>query len=130
MVDFDFSPPNETVFTMETTPLKFGAGATAEVGYDLRRLGVRRPLLVTDHGLMRTGLPDKVCHVLRKAGLAADLYDKWEDGRIKLFLTQAALHARRENPEVIVLAHGGPISSAEDTRYLYQHTDAQGTPHP
>jgi predicted TIM-barrel enzyme len=34
--------------------------------------------------------------------------------------------ARRENPEIIVLAHGGPISSAEDTRYLYQHTDAQG----
>ncbi|MBV9597440.1 MAG: phosphoenolpyruvate hydrolase family protein [Chloroflexi bacterium] len=34
--------------------------------------------------------------------------------------------ARRENPEVIVLAHGGPISSAEDTRYLYEHTDAQG----
>ena len=32
----------------------------------------------------------------------------------------------RENPEVIVLAHGGPISSAEDTRYLYEHTDAQG----
>jgi predicted TIM-barrel enzyme len=34
--------------------------------------------------------------------------------------------ARRENPEIIVLAHGGPISSAEDTRYLYEHTDAQG----
>ena len=24
------------------------------------------------------------------------------------------------------LAHGGPISSADDTRYLYEHTDAQG----
>ena len=34
--------------------------------------------------------------------------------------------ARRENPQVIVLAHGGPISSAEDTRYLYEKTDAQG----
>jgi predicted TIM-barrel enzyme len=34
--------------------------------------------------------------------------------------------ARRENPDIIVLAHGGPISSAEDTRYLYEHTDAQG----
>jgi alcohol dehydrogenase class IV len=76
VVDFDFSPPNETVFTMETTPLKFGAGATAEAGYDLKRLGVRRPLLVTDRGVMRTGLPDKVCHVLRDAGLAADLYDE------------------------------------------------------
>jgi hydroxyacid-oxoacid transhydrogenase len=60
---------------METTPLKFGPGATAEAGYDLKRLGVRRPLLVTDRGLMQTGLPDRVCHVLRESGLNADLYD-------------------------------------------------------
>jgi alcohol dehydrogenase class IV len=68
--------PNETVFTMETTPLKFGVGATDEVGYDLRRLGVRRPLLVTDRGLMSIGLPDRVCHVLREAGLSPELYDE------------------------------------------------------
>jgi alcohol dehydrogenase class IV len=67
--------PNETVFTMETTPLKFGPGATSEVGYDLKRLGVRRPLLVTDRGLMRTGLADRVCRALRDADLAADVYD-------------------------------------------------------
>src|SRR3954469_1068964 len=34
--------------------------------------------------------------------------------------------ARRENPDVICLAHGGPISGPADTRYLYDHTDAQG----
>ena len=67
--------PNETIFTMETTPLKFGAGATAEVAYDLQRLGVRRPLVITDRGLVRTGLVDRVCRVLREADLAADLYD-------------------------------------------------------
>ena len=67
--------PNETVFTMETTPLKFGPGATAEVAYDLKRLGVSRPLLITDRGLMRTGLPDRVCRLMREADLAADLYD-------------------------------------------------------
>ena len=76
MIQPEFHPPNETIFTMETTPLKFGAGATAEVGYDLKRLGVRRPLLVTDPGLMHTGLPDRVCHLLREAGLAVDLYDE------------------------------------------------------
>src|SRR4051794_13155759 len=70
-----FEFPNETVFTMETTPLKFGPGATAEVAYDLQRLGVQRPLLITDHGLMQTGLPDRVCQILRDANLAADLYD-------------------------------------------------------
>jgi|SRR5579859_831965 len=70
-----FDVPNETVFTMETTPLKFGPGATAEVAYDLKRLGVRRPLLITDRGLMRTGLPDRVCRLMREADLAADLFD-------------------------------------------------------
>jgi predicted TIM-barrel enzyme len=34
--------------------------------------------------------------------------------------------ARRENPDIICLAHGGPFARAEDTRYLYERTDAQG----
>jgi len=67
--------PNETIFTMETTPLKFGAGATDEVGYDLKRLGVRRPLLITDRGLVHTGLADRVRGALREADLSVDVYD-------------------------------------------------------
>jgi predicted TIM-barrel enzyme len=34
--------------------------------------------------------------------------------------------ARAENPEVICLSHGGPLVGAEETRYLYEHTDSQG----
>jgi predicted TIM-barrel enzyme len=34
--------------------------------------------------------------------------------------------ARRENPDVICLSHGGPLAGAEDTPYLYENTDAQG----
>lgn len=30
------------------------------------------------------------------------------------------------NPEIICLAHGGPFAAPEDTRYLYEHTDAAG----
>lgn len=29
-------------------------------------------------------------------------------------------------PDIIVLAHGGPFAEPEQTRYLYEHTDAQG----
>src|SRR5690242_18373400 len=32
--------PTESVFGMETPPIKLGPGASADVGYDLRRLGV------------------------------------------------------------------------------------------
>jgi len=34
--------------------------------------------------------------------------------------------ARQENPDIICLSHGGPLAGPEDTRYLYEHTDAQG----
>jgi hypothetical protein len=30
---------NETVFTMEATPIKYGRGAAEEVGWEVRRLG-------------------------------------------------------------------------------------------
>lgn len=33
---------------------------------------------------------------------------------------------RGVNPDIICLAHGGPFADPEDTRYLYQHTDAKG----
>lgn len=40
---------------------------------------------------------------------------------------QAIIEASREvNPDIICLAHGGSISSPEDTQYIYDHTDAQG----
>jgi predicted TIM-barrel enzyme len=34
--------------------------------------------------------------------------------------------ARRENPEIIMLAHGGPLASPEDLQYLYDNSGAQG----
>jgi alcohol dehydrogenase class IV len=45
--------PNETIFMMEMTPIKFGPGATDEVAYDLKRLGVKHTLIITDRGIMQ-----------------------------------------------------------------------------
>ena len=67
--------PNETVFTMEMTPIKVGVGATDEVAYDLKRLGVRHALIVTDHGVMKLGLPERVRTLLREASISADIFD-------------------------------------------------------
>src|SRR5207253_3167608 len=41
----------ETVFTLEATPIKFGPGAVEDAGWELKRLGVKRALLVTDPGI-------------------------------------------------------------------------------
>jgi len=34
--------------------------------------------------------------------------------------------AKRVNPDIICLGHGGPFATPEDTRHLYEHTDAVG----
>ena len=40
---------------------------------------------------------------------------------------QKMIEATKEaNPDVICLAHGGQIATPEDTRYLYEHTEAAG----
>src|SRR5581483_6183881 len=67
--------PNETVFTMEMTPIKVGAGATDEVAYDLKRLNVRHALIITDRGLMKIGLPERVRTLLQENGISADIFD-------------------------------------------------------
>ncbi len=38
----------ETVFTIEAASIKFGSGATREVGYDMKALGAHRVMVVID----------------------------------------------------------------------------------
>jgi hydroxyacid-oxoacid transhydrogenase len=68
------TPRHENVFTMEATPVKFGRGASAEDGWGLQRLGVRRVMLVTDPGVAALGHPDRVRGLIEAEGIAVVLY--------------------------------------------------------
>ena len=46
---------DETIFTWGAPPLKFGAGAADDIGFDLAGYGVRRVLVVTDPGVSLSG---------------------------------------------------------------------------
>jgi hydroxyacid-oxoacid transhydrogenase len=70
----DHGGETESVFAWDASPLRFGLGATDDVGFELSRLGVRRALVVTDPGLMATGLPLRVCELARTAGVAAEVW--------------------------------------------------------
>ena len=67
---------HETVFTLEATPIKFGPGAAADAGWELKRLGVTRALLVTDPGVARLGHPDRVRERIEAEGIAVVVYDR------------------------------------------------------
>ncbi len=67
---------HETIFTMDTSSIKFGPGATAEVGFDMKRLGARRVMVVTDPRLAASEPVAIALDSLRREGLEADLYNR------------------------------------------------------
>src|SRR4051812_35414104 len=67
---------HETVFTLEATPIKFGPGAVQDAGWELKRLGVTRALLVTDPGVAALGHPDRVREAIEREGIEVVLYDR------------------------------------------------------
>ncbi|MFX1520800.1 MAG: iron-containing alcohol dehydrogenase, partial [Promethearchaeota archaeon] len=50
----------DTIFTTSASSIKFGVGATNELGYELKRLGVKNALVITDKNIVEIGLAEKV----------------------------------------------------------------------
>jgi hydroxyacid-oxoacid transhydrogenase len=66
----------ETIFTVDTSAIKYGVGATREVGYDMKRLGARRVMVVTDPNLADSDVVHTALDSLAAEGLDAVLYDR------------------------------------------------------
>jgi hydroxyacid-oxoacid transhydrogenase len=67
---------HETIFTMEATPVKYGAGASADAGWELRRLGVGRVMLVTDPGVAALGHAERIRGLIEAEGIEVVVYDR------------------------------------------------------
>ena len=104
--------PTETVFVMEASPIKFGLGAMDEIGYDARRLGLKRVLIVTDRHIGELGLPGRVRALLEEEGIKADVYDGVEIEPTDRSMEEAAEYARQRELDGLIAVGGG---SALDT---------------
>jgi hydroxyacid-oxoacid transhydrogenase len=69
-------PDNETIFTMETTPLKYGSGATEEVGWELKGMGLGRLMLISDPGIVEAGITGRIQGLIEAEGIEVEVWDK------------------------------------------------------
>ncbi len=67
---------NETAFSMDASSIKYGPGVTREVGFEMRRLGSLRVMLVTDQRMARSEPVEVAMRSLRSAGVDVVLYDR------------------------------------------------------
>ena len=68
----------ETAFTMDTSSIKYGPGATREIGHDMGKWGARRVMVVIDPNVSGTEPVAVVLDALREAHIDAVPFDQVE----------------------------------------------------
>ncbi|TDA37925.1 MAG: alcohol dehydrogenase [Thermoproteota archaeon] len=71
-----YTSPNDTVFTVRNVLVKFGEGVISEIGYEAKRLGMTKVLIVTDKNIHEnTKIPEQVKGYLEEVGIKVDIFD-------------------------------------------------------
>lgn len=97
-----------TAFTFATTPrIVCAEGAAVRLADDLAAIGVSRPLVVTDAGLMACGVGPPVIDALRTAGLDAAVFDAVRPDPPEADVLAAVEAARAHGADGVVGLGGG-----------------------
>lgn len=100
----------EAVFTYGAPALKFGSGASDEIGFDLSQYDVQRALVITDAGVAATGHPQRVADQLGKFGISAVVFDDVHVEPTDASLQEAIAFAKAHGPWDAFVAVGGGSS--------------------
>ena len=84
-----------------------GAGSALQLADQCRRLGIARPLLVTDPGLMAIGLVQPVLAALESEGLVAVVFDQVREDPPEATVLAAADLGRSRGVDGVLAVGGG-----------------------
>jgi alcohol dehydrogenase class IV len=110
---------NDTIFTMHSTPYKFGAGATEEIGDDLSGMGLKRVLVVTDAGVAATGLPERAIARLREKGIQTEIFEAVSVEPTDVSAQKAIEAAQACQPDGYLAIGGGSVMDTAKIMNLY-----------
>ncbi|HEY9481588.1 MAG TPA: iron-containing alcohol dehydrogenase, partial [Micromonosporaceae bacterium] len=113
MSDENDARRDETIFTWGSPPLKFGAGAIDEIGFELTQYAVRTALIITDVHVRELGVPDRVAQSLAGYDIRSQIFDGARVEPTDVSMALAVNYARSEGPWDALIAVGG--GSAIDT---------------
>src|ERR687894_936546 len=70
------TPGCERAFKLEATPITFGPGASEEAGWEMKRLGAKRVMIVSDAGVIQTGITGKIQKIIEAEGIECEVFDR------------------------------------------------------
>ena len=110
---------NDTVFTMRSTPYKFGVGVTDEIGSDLKSLGLNRVLIVTDTDVMATGIPEQAMRSLEQSGIAFGVFSEVKVEPTDISVKAAIEIAHQFDGDGFLAIGGGSVMDTAKIMNLY-----------
>lgn len=110
-----------TVWSFPTRIL-FGAGVAGQTGPEARRLGAQRALVVTDKGVVRSGLLERVAASLRAAGVEVAIFDDVLGNPIEKNVHDGVAAFREAKADLVVALGGGsPLDVGKLVRLGVHH---------
>ena len=110
---FEFSLPTKIIY---------GPGVIEELGEVLKKAGVKKPLLITDSGVMKTGIIPRVTQELEKSQLEYVIFDGVEANPKDVNCEAGAALARSAATDCLLAVGGGsPIDCAKAIGVLLAH---------
>ena len=106
----DIDLTEETIFTWGAPPLKFGAGATDEIGFEMSGFGVKRVLILTDPGVSALGIPQRIADNLKRYDIDSEIFDGVHVEPTDDSMNKATEYARVQGPWDGFVAVGGGSS--------------------
>ncbi|GAA4846938.1 hydroxyacid-oxoacid transhydrogenase [Saccharopolyspora rosea] len=115
---------DETIFTWGAPPLKFGAGAADEIGFDLAQYDVRRVLVITDARVAATGVPQRIADALQRYDITAEVFDGVHVEPTDDSFAKAVGHAAENGPwdGFVAVGGGSAIDTAKAVNLLTTHS--------
>jgi hydroxyacid-oxoacid transhydrogenase len=109
----------DTAFQISTSNIRFGAGITREIGFDLEDLGARRVMVVMDPALVDRHAGATVLESLRGKRFDVDLFDQVKVEPTDQSFREAARFATEGGFDAFVAVGGGSTIDTAKAANLY-----------
>ncbi len=111
--------PNDTAFELATSSLRYGPGVTYEVGLDLKEMGARRVMVLTDPFLAKLPAVAAVLESLTAARIDFALFDRVRIEPTDHSFQDAIQFARQGDFDAFVAVGGGSTMDTAKAADLY-----------
>jgi alcohol dehydrogenase len=117
------------VRAFQTTPrIVIGPGSLNQVGDEVKRLGCRKVMIITDPGLVQTGIVDRTESLLSDAGLSLSHFDGVEPDPRYEIASQAAESTKNADADLIIgIGGGSPLDIAKVASILVTNSQPVST---